>query len=188
MNALLIHRWDGDQTSDWYDWLKGQLAKKDIDLSIPNMPDPENPVIVDWVAACQQAITACSGDVVLIGHSVGCQTILRTLEKHTQTVKGCVLVAPWFALSNLDEEEQEVAEPWLTKPIDFQAARSHAGKIIALFSRDDAYVPLKDNQAICEKELQAECIIITDRGHFTDEEGVTELPELVNAFESIITN
>ena len=116
-------------------------------------------------------------DTYFVGHSIGCQTILRYLDSLPQNTKvgGAVLVAGFLKTKPLEtKEEVETVTPWLETPINFEKVK-RACKFTATFSDDDSYVPLENAQLFKEK-LGAKTIIEKNKGHFTEADGVKELP------------
>src|SRR3989338_3630464 len=92
MKVYIIHRWDGSPSLDWYPWLKEELEKKSFEVFVPKMPEPNHPKIAKNP----------DEDTYFVGHSIGCQTILRYLEKINKKVGGAVLVAGWLVLHPLE--------------------------------------------------------------------------------------
>lgn len=179
--AIVVHRWEGSPEADWYPWLKKQLEDKGFEASVLKMPNPEAPVIEEWAGCLKSNVGEVDENTILIGHSVGCQTILRYLEQADNKVKvgKVILVAPWLNLVNLSgPEEEEIAKPWLEMSIDFQKVKDRSDEIIAWFSDDDPWVPISDAE-LFEHSLGAKTYIEKNKGHFTEEDKVTELPELL---------
>jgi predicted alpha/beta hydrolase family esterase len=57
--------------------------------------DWETPLCDDWLHAIDRAVNQHPlNEVVLIGHSLGCCTIVRWAEKYKRIIKGALLVAP----------------------------------------------------------------------------------------------
>jgi len=95
-----------------------------------------------------------------------------------------VFVAPWFHLQNLEGPESEkIAKPWLETPINFDKINSHITKLTAIFSDNDQWVPVSDKE-IFRQLLNAKIIVEHNKGHFAHDDGVTELPVLI---EEIVT-
>lgn len=177
-----MHQWGANPTADWYPWLQQALVAKGFTVVVPEMPEADAPKIAAWVTALAQAIRTPDENTLLVGHSVGCQTIWRYLETVPagQKVGGVVCVAGWLTLKNLSEEEQPVARPWLETPINFQSVKQHTSNITAVFSDDDPWVPV-DNQAAFEKNLGAKTLLLSGRGHFSADQGITQVPEVLDA-------
>lgn len=182
MNVYIIHGWGANPKSDWFYYLQKKLKEKNYKVSIPVMPDTDNPKIKPWTEKLQSLkITANS---IFVGHSVGCQTILRFLEKHTGKVDTVILVAPWITINkfNLDEnEEWSVAKPWAETPINFKKIKEKAKRFIIIYSENDPYAIKKDIIKLI-KDLDAIKVNIGKKGHICMGDGITTLPEALNFF------
>jgi uncharacterized protein len=175
--VFIIHGWGGFGGEGWQFWLKDELEKKGFEAYTPDMPDTENPKIEAWIPYLAQLVGKCDVDTFFVGHSIGCQTILRYLAELPAAEKagGVIFVAGWFNLKGLSFEEEEIAMPWLRLPIDAEKLKSKAKKFFAVFSDDDPVVPLDDEKLFKEK-LGAETIIFKNFRHLSGEDGIIELP------------
>ena len=104
-----------------------------------------------------------------MGHSIGCQTILRYLEKQSvPKIGGVLLVAPWLDLlpeAIEDIDSYETAKPWMTTPIDFKKIKSKTNTITCIFSSDDYFVSLSEKNKFSrtsKKLLPDNAIFLTD--------------------------
>lgn len=185
MKVYIIHGWGATSRSDWFPYLKEKLKERGYSVSIPIMPDTDNPRIKPWVFKLQSLKVDVK--TIFVGHSVGCQTILRFLEKYTGNVDQVILVAPWLTINknNLDEnEEWSVAKPWAETPIDFKKIRNKANKFIVIYSQNDPYAILKDVKKLI-KELNATEVNVGNKGHICQGDGVTKLPKALKFFKKI---
>jgi len=180
--VFLIHGWGGDATNHWFPWISKELTKKGYKIKSFDMPDTENPKIDEWVNYLGDNILSQELDehTYFIGHSIGCQTIMRYLEKIPKQIKigGCVFVAPWFNLNNLDSEEVSIAHPWINNKIDFERINRHTKNILCIFSDNDPYDNLSDSKIFKEK-MDAKIIVKKGEGHFTLDDGVEKIPEVL---------
>lgn len=177
--VFIIHGWGGHSKEGWLAWLAKELQSRGFEVSIPDMPETDDPRIDPWVSRLAGLVGTADQDIYFVGHSIGCQAILRYIASLEHPVGGMVLVAPWVRLPNLAEEEKEIAQPWLETPIDFQKVRDHGGKVAVLLSDNDEDAPVED-AGVFEKELGAQVTILHARGHFTEGDGVMELPEVLD--------
>ena len=173
----LIHGWGGSSEGGWFDWLKRELGKKDFEGIAYDMPNTENPKIENWVGYLRKNIKDVDEQTYFIGHSIGCQTIMRYLEKlhRDKKIAGCVFVAPWFDLINLEPEESKIAHSWINSPIDFGRIKEHCTNYLAIFSNDDPVVHLDESNKFKEN-LSAKIIIKKKCGHF---DSIEEIPEIL---------
>jgi uncharacterized protein len=176
--VYLVHGWGGNSKGGWFDWLRTELTKRKIKVYAFDMPDTDNPKIENWVGYLKQNIKKVDKETYFVGHSIGVQTIMRFLEnlpKH-KAIGGCVFVAGWFNLINLDEDETITAEPWLKNHIDWKKVKEHTDKFLCMFSDNDPYVPLSDIELFKER-FKAEIITKNKFGHFNE---VDKIPEVLD--------
>ena len=186
--VYIIHGWDGSPNEPMLQWLKISLEEKSYEVFVPEMPEPAVPKIESWVGKLKEEVLP-DKETILVGHSVGCQAVLRYLETLGEEIKiaGLVLIAPWMELNRqtIEEEGQEgieIAKPWMETPIDFKKVKSRVGKVIAIFSDNDPFVPL-NQKGLFEKELGAEIVVENGKGHFTVSDGIDRL---LSALEAVI--
>lgn len=180
--VIIVHGWGGYPKEGWRPWLKEKLEKKGFKVLVPAMPDTDNPKIETWVPKLAQVVGEPREDDVLIGHSMGCQTILRYLETlpEDQKVDKVILVAGFGPyLSGLTDEEKPTAKPWMETPLDFKKIRSKARSFVAIFSDNDPHVPLEENSKLFKEELGAKIIVEHGKRHMSGDDGIFELPVLL---------
>jgi len=169
--VFLIHGWMGSPHGDWLPWLKRELEKKGFDAFAPHMPEPAKPEIKSWISQIDGAVGLPDAETYFVGHSVGCQAVLRYLAATGGEIGGAVLIAPWFSLAAgaLETAEDEaIAEPWLKTPIDFEKIREATGKFTAIFSDNDPWGCDDKAGKKLANNLDAKLIIKHD-GHFGSE-------------------
>lgn len=186
--CVIIHGWDGHPEEGWFPWLKQELEAQGFTVSVPQMPHPERPTIDDWVSTLADVIGNPDEELVLVGHSMGCQTIWRYLQNIRGPIRvaGIVLVAPFFRLKPIIFQEPgvpEIFQPWLDSPLHWDVIRSHTKNSFALLSDNDDYVYHED-APVFEKELGAKTVVMHAMGHFSGSNGITELPEALDAIIS----
>ena len=178
--VFIVHGWDDDPESNWFPWLKKELEKRNFEVFVPQLPNPENPRIQTWVSTLAKTVIKADESTYFIGHSLGCQTITRYLESLPKNIKvgGAVFVAGFFKrLTGLEDEQgvKETEKHWLDTPIDLEKVKSHLPKRIAIFSDNDPYVPL-DNQDDFRDKLGSKIIVEHNMHHFSQSHGITQLP------------
>ena len=180
--VYLIHGWGGKGEGGWFDWLKQELPKKGFEVESFDMPNTWQPKIEDWVGFLEEKINFDDIDeeTYFVGHSIGCQTIMRFLEKlhKHKKIGGCVFVAGWFDLIGLEQKEMEIAHPWINSEIHFERILDHCNNFLAIFSDDDPYVH-EDEMQKFEENLGAKIILKKGKSHFENEEKISEILEFV---------
>lgn len=180
---IIVHGWGSNPNADWHPWLKEKLQEKGYEVIIPEMPNSDEPEIERWVYHLTKSVGKIDKNTYFIGHSIGCQTIMRYLETLPEKIKigKIIFVAGWFNLKNLEsKEEKRIAKPWLTKPINFSKIMKKTNDITVFLSTNEPYGCVKENERKFKDSLNAKVIIEKNKGHFTPEYGVTEVPEVLN--------
>ena len=184
--VFIVHGWDGRPQNGWFPWLKKELEERGFKVFVPAMPNPSEPKIETWVPFLSGAVGTPDSETFFVGHSIGCQTIIRYLETVPEGTKvgGAVFVAGWYNLRNLEtEEEKRIAGPWVHTPRDDEKIRRTLGKSVAIFSDNDPFV-MPENQISWKEKVGAQIIVEPGKGHFSGSEGVFELPL---ALESLLS-
>jgi uncharacterized protein len=173
----IIHGWGGNPYEPLLQWLADELREAGHEVVAPEMPDTDHPQIETWVPFLQKIVGSADENTFFIGHSIGCQTILRYLETLPEGVKigGAVFIAGWYNVRNLDtEEEKEIVGPWVNTPHDDAKIRAAINKGVVILSDNDPYVSL-DNQVPWKEKAGVRVIIESGKGHYNNEEaGVTQ--------------
>ncbi len=185
--AIIVHGWDGTPETAWFPWLKKELESKGFKVTVPQLPDPGTPRIENWVPKLAEVVGTPDENTYFVGHSMGNQAIARYLESLPEgtRVGGAVFVAGFFKhITNTDNNasETETRKHWLEAKLDLKKVRSHLPKSIAIFSDDDPFVPL-DNQNDFRDKLGSKIIIEHAKSHFS--KGMLELPSALEAVLSL---
>lgn len=189
--VVIVHGWYGNPEEGWFPWLKKELEKREHDVYIPSMPNPHEPEINSWVEKLSEVIHTPADDLILVGHSIGCQTILRYLATLSPLVKiaGVVMVAPWVILTNINDEEKRIAVPWLdidTIP-PYPVISKHVSKdnFYCIFSDNDKYVPLEDNSEFFQNRYGSKVLVEKNKGHMGGDDKILELPIVLSVVNEI---
>lgn len=160
----IIHRWDGTPDSDWYSWLNQELDTWKIEVGILKMPNTDTPIINEWVSYLKKVIPNPDKNTYFVGHSIGCQAIMRYLEAMDNVkIGGALFVAGWFNLKSLEDEKvKKIAEPWLKTPINFEKVKNSVGRLNVILSDDDPYDCLDENAKIFKERLNANRVFIEE--------------------------
>ncbi|MEK7537377.1 MAG: alpha/beta fold hydrolase [Patescibacteria group bacterium] len=188
--VFIIHGWEGSPQEGWFPWLKKKLEAEGVEVHVPAMPDPAHPTIDTWVSFLKHVVGRADEQTFMVGHSIGCQAILRYLETLPAGVKvgGVVLVAGWVTLKPVameDEDAAAVATPWLERPLNWPKIRSHFENLTAIMSDDDQYVPVEDGKLFV-RELGAKLVIEHQKRHLGGEDGVMVLTSVVKSLKGMM--
>lgn len=188
-HIFVVHRWGGTPSSDWYPWIKKELTtwRDQLEVNVLEMPDTETPVIEEWVNYLKRVVPDPDKNTYFVGHSIGCQTIMRYLETFNNIkIGGVLFVAGWLYLKNLEDEGVEkVAKPWLKTPIDFEKVKKSIGQLMVILSSNDPYDYAEKNSKIFRENLGAGIFIEENADHFTDSEYPRILTELLRVLKIV---
>ena len=183
---IIVHQWMAGADGDWRPWLKTELEKLDYEVIVPEMPDIDTPVIQAWVNKLSEVVGIPDHDTYFIGHSIGCQAVLRYLETINTSIGGAVFIAGWFNLENLEDDEvKNIAKPWIETPIDLGKVKSVLPKSTLIISDNDPYNCLEENRKKFSQIITKE-IVVSKAGHFTEEDGFTQLPTVISELKTMI--
>lgn len=182
MNKIyMVHCWEGTKDDGWYPWLDEKISSDSNKVIRFNMPNTENPKINEWIAELDKQVDILDENTYFIGHSIGCQTILRYLEgKNVDKIGGILFVAPWLDLLKEaieDEESYNTAYPWIHTVINFDKVKKMTDNITCIFSDDDYFVSLNQKERF-EELLNAKTSVVSCKGHISADDGVDELAEI----------
>jgi predicted alpha/beta hydrolase family esterase len=162
----LVPRWAGHADSDFYPWLirerpRGFDTVRALEMPEPHLPTPEN-----WIPALTQALGAVPAPgSVLMGHSVGCQGLLRYLSALPPgaSVEGVVLVAAWWTV----DAPWDSLRPWLNVSLDLPRLRAVSPRFIVLLSDNDPFTSdFRENGRLWKELLGAEVVFVPGARHF----------------------
>jgi uncharacterized protein len=169
--AILVPRFGGDATADWYPNALSQLADLGIKTRVVSLlPKPTAPGIDETVAAIVEAVGDDPQEIaqtILIGHSVGSRALLAYLSRHgtNRAFAGVVSVAGWFTVDDLSS--YPALKPWVEMDLNFAAIGSAAGPISVLLSDNDPFTAdWSANAADWLGRLGATVHIVHGAGHY----------------------
>ena len=182
--VVIVPRWAGDPRSDWYPWVTAELGRSHPGLRVDALalPNPSAPVIDQCVAALEAELgldLAALASTLLVGHSVGCQALMRYLADQAPVADGgpvptLVCVAGWWTI----DEPWPAIRPWLDTPIALPRLRANTNRVITLISDDDPFTrDWRANKATWEQRLDADVRLSVGGRHFNaaEEPAVLEL-------------
>ena len=178
---VLVHGWEGYPKEAWFPWFKKQMELKGFGVEVPQMPNPDNPRMDEWVSKLAELVGSPDRDTYLIGHSLGCIIILRYLENISGKgfIGGAVLVAGFT--NSLEIKE---IRDFFEKPVDWEKVLSACPKFTAIHSDNDPYVPMK-HADIFKDKLCAKIVVQHGKGHMGGSDNMKEFQPAVDAMMEI---
>ena len=185
MHAILVHGWRGWPENAWFPWLRKELESRGWTVDAPTMPQPMTPERHAWVATLERTVQEAiqrgilPPKITLVGHSLGCPTILQMLERHQGKPFAQVVLVSGFA-RNFGAPGVNL---WMDRDIDFENIHPKVLHWSVLHGKGDVVVPVPEGQWLAD-QLGVPLTHTEWPGHFMHEEGITKLPEVLHAVVS----
>ncbi len=188
--AFIIHGYLGYPEEAWQPWLRAELERRGYEVALPKMPHPDRPTLEEWIAFIADLVGQPDRKTVLIGHSIGAQAVLRYLETLGGTGRSLgrtVLIASNYPSGMSPESAQErsggdvILLPWLTTPVDPAKVKEAMGTCTVILSDNDPYIPFEEAKAAFQANLGCTIVVEPGKGHFNEDDHITELPAALAA-------
>lgn len=178
--VILVHGWGGFANEGWRPWLTKELEQRDFTVVNPEMPYTNNPKMKQWVDCLHEIVSTPDKNCYFIGHSLGVITILRYLETLAKTavIGGTIFVAGFGYDLAYKGYKNELAGFFETA-LNWEKIRSHCQKFTIIHSDNDQWVQLKHNKFLARK-LNGKAIIENNMHHFSGDDGITNLPVVLD--------
>ena len=183
MHAVLVHGWKGWPEYAWFPWLRRELEKQGMTTEALKLPDPLWPDRRKWVDMVKASIKG--PDTILIGHSLGCPTILFALQEYEgPPVHHVVLVSGFARLYPFP-----FIDRWFDSAhIDLASVKKKSRAWSVLHTRTDPMVPFTEGEWLA-KQLDVKLIEVKSHwGHLAPENLAFDVPEILEAIESESAN
>jgi uncharacterized protein len=173
----MVPRWSGGPNHDWYPWIRAELAAShpQVRVDVVELPNRDAPVIEQCVAALEAELgtdVASLANTLLVGHSVGCQAIMRYLAEQPpgadpEALPRLVCVAGWWTV----DEPWPSIRPWIDTPLALPRLRANQGSVTVLLSDNDPFTrDARANQQTWEQRLDADVRVNPGGRHFNGEQ------------------
>jgi len=147
-NYIILHGHSGKPTGGFRPWLKNELEKQNYHVSIPALPNTNNPEVkeqVEFVLKNQKF----DKNTVLVGHSLGSVVALKVVENLESPIKKLILAAG-FIEPKFKDEKRDIRNEYNWN-FDFERIKRNVKKIIILRDSSDYAVPHEQADKIKEK-------------------------------------
>lgn len=184
MKVLIIHCWGGGSRNCWRGWLADQLRKEGIEVIAPDLPNTNTPNLEEWLGEIRIQVKEFKEkeEWILVGHSLGCPTILRLLESFSpnEKIKGAIMVAAFAKDLGIPE-----IQTFVKGPFDWKKIKSKSKNFIIINSDNDPYIRLEEGERIA-KNLDAEFLVEPNAGHINEGMGFTKYPRVLELVKKLL--
>lgn len=177
MNAIILHGTLGSPSGNWFQWLKTELEKRNINVWLPELPNANQPNLKEWADFIHKNTPFELDDqTIVIGHSSGAILALILAQQQSDkeatgqtsvTKFKAVVAVSVFHDNSLNWEPNSRLFDGIN--FDWQKIRKNTDKLLFVHSDNDPYVPLEQAKYVADN-CQAELITIPGQGHFNLEQ------------------
>ncbi len=177
MKVFLFHCWGGDGRSCWSGWLADKLRARGIEVIAPDFPNSSEPKLDEWLDRVRSHVTKfdAKDNWVLVGHSLGCPSILHLLERFDKSER----VKAVFLVSGSSED---IGIPQLTNffadGFDWEKIKQKSSKFVVINSDNDPFVPLDEGECLANL-VNGEFLVEPGAGHINEGSGFTKYERLL---------
>ncbi|MCL3781317.1 serine hydrolase family protein [Prolixibacteraceae bacterium JC049] len=181
-HIYLIHGYTASKTSNWFPSFEAEMQNENVEVTVLDMPNSNNPVFHEWINHIEKSIKAYDANSIFIGHSLGCTTILSYLNRNriNTNIKGMFLISGFVEETPIPE----LAE-FIEDELDYNYLINLTQNRIAISAKDDDIVPFDYSMRMAEK-LKSQFILLDEGKHFIDRDNFTDFPFLVNEVKKLL--
>lgn len=179
--VVLVHAMNSTLDSHWYRSFIAQLRAAELTVVAPSMPEPFRPDAGRWHETLRATVGAVDETTAVVAHSVGNAAALQYLSS---------LAAGWTlgALVNVggfaEPQPGNPATIPFTEGIDLARVQRCTLRRAAFIGSEDPEVPSALSRRLAAA-LDSEVRVVPGAGHFRDEDGYTEFPQLADLVTAI---
>lgn len=175
---LLLHGWQHHRPAGhWQHWLADRLVELGHQVVYPQLPDPDNPDLEQWLAELRRHLAALrTQDRTVVCHSLGCLLWLHAAARQVAPVNRVLLVAP--ASTSFVLRQPEIAA-FAAPPVTAEqlSAAAESSRIVA--SDNDPNCP-EGAAASYGRPLGLPTDVLPGAGHLDMEAGYGPWPALLD--------
>lgn len=183
-HIIIVHGYTASPQSHWFPWLKKKLESQGAVVTIPAMPNSSDPNFAEWLQYLEGLSLSIDQNTIFIGHSLGCITVLRFLEKHRKEIDqiGGYLLVAGFAetLANIP-----FLKTFTEDQLDDNTLISITEHRVSMISLNDEIVKSEYSVNLANR-LQTQKLFVENAGHFLDRDGYKELADIFPILEEMV--
>lgn len=172
--VVLVHAMNSTLASHWYESMTVQLRAAGIAVTAPAMPDPFRPDPRRWHETLRNSVGEVDASTGIVAHSVGNAAALQYLSSlPNRWTLGALVNVGGFA----EPQPGNPATIPFTEGIDLPRVRLSTVRRVAFIGSDDPEVPSVLSRGLATA-LDSQQHVVPNAGHFRDEDGYTDFPQL----------
>ncbi|MFF3064752.1 RBBP9/YdeN family alpha/beta hydrolase [Oerskovia sp. NPDC057915] len=178
---VVVHGLGASAGNHWFGAVRDRYAPRGVAVVVPDLPRSQAPDLDVWLEALADVIGPLDEGTVLVGHSLGCVSILQHLSARRDDWRlgGLALVAGFVEeVPGIPEVDHFVARPLDPDAVAARTLRRHV-----VVADDDPVVPRHLTEALA-RVLEADLTVVEGGGHFVAGGGYDRLPALEDVLDA----
>ena len=173
LDNLIINYERLKKSDKWREWVSDAMPEADVLL--PDFPNKQNAQYDEWVVFFEKLLPLLTGNVSLVGYSLGAMFLAKYLHEHplATPVRKLLLVAPCY-------DDESVGDLGSFRVTSARGLEKSAQEIHLFHSEDDPVSPFAELAKFQQDVPIAKAHIFIDRNHFFQ----PTFPELVDVLWS----
>lgn len=183
--VVIVHGYTASPDDNWFPWLAEKLREDGVSVDVPQMPNSHSPEPMEWASRLQEVLPVASNDDFLVGHSLGCVSILRHVLALPagSTVGGALLVSGFAkALSSLP-----MLSAFTTSAIEAEEVKRRVLRRTSIFSDDDVIVSPAASAELADA-LSTRVVKVNNGGHFLDRDGFVQFRQAYDELKRLMVD
>ncbi len=149
-NYVFIHGYGSSAEESWKPWVKGELEKAGHEVVSFDLPNTENPQIIEQANFLLSKAGKIDEQTIFIGHSLGGVVLLKVLEIIKTKIAKAIFV-DGFINPVFNDKPRPAVEASCDWQFDFGKIKKMAKEFIVLGDLTEVTIPKKENLALAEK-------------------------------------
>ncbi|WHP05294.1 alpha/beta hydrolase [Acinetobacter corruptisaponis] len=182
--VFIIHCEHADPDQHWYGWLEQQLKNLNVAAERIFLADASHPDAEIWQTCLEAQLKGLDEQSIIIAHGLSCVAMARFLAKRLKqhSIKAGIFIAGFNeAISKHPEFDSFLGH----SKFESHVLRAHLQTRLVFFSSNDPVVPVPLTFKFSHL-LGAQLVEVAQAGHFRQEDGYTEFPQLLQTLQSLL--
>lgn len=182
--VFVVHGYQASPEKHWFPWLSQKIQAVGAACEIIHLEDPDIPNYAVWKECLHMQVAPLDENSIIVAHSLGCISALDFLSQALKgkKIKAIFLISPFKdPLSSLPELNGFIQH---TK-IDEFVIQTGIQKRFVFISNNDPYVAPPMSIRLGQV-IHAQLVEVKYAGHFMQEDGFIEFPQLWNKLELLL--
>lgn len=177
MQYLILHGYENRRPDGhWQRWLAGELEGSGASVRYPQLPEPDEPVLDDWIAAIEAELAGTDPrSLIVVCHSLGCAAWLAFAARRAAAGRTDAAAARLLLVAPVSDPVLRGIPPIADFALGRDAVHSAAEQVIVVAGDADPYCP-EGADRVFAVPLGAEHVTVPGGGHLTIDDGFGPFP------------